>query len=405
MPRQKKTADGDTSTKKRKSTRKAPIHPALKHLEGACVSVDDDTQGQEESELGRGTGARFMLYRVGPKSVCQGRRLYLHTFHYSPSLEEIRELFGGGEFWIQIYENGAYSKGRPRIVIEGDPKVLKGDSPEKVLDALPVSPDPVVNVLMQTIVQFMDRMAEEIKELKGVAPASVGLNPEKIRELMNAATEAQLTNRLVLMATGAGEASAADTEAVAERRFKTMLDMFKMGIETGREGDSGDGVGGLLNRFAPLLEKLMSSPAVAGAPATPAQVMPVEQGGGPSSPSAPVLNVSGKSDTLATEENRERFERETQGLKTQMLVERLQKGVSDMLDALESDVEYSNSQICGFILATVPKGELAHVQEHLTFDSIRILAQSNPQDQIALDGNRDRVEAVLAELVDILKTE
>lgn len=391
MPRSKKPSDGSTLPEKKKKRQSGSIHPALKHLESACVSVDDDGQGSGESELEGLKGGRFMLHRVGPKSACQGRRLYLHTFHYSPSLEEIKELFGGGEFWIQIYENGSYSKGSPRIIIEGDPKIVTDDSPEKALGTLPVSPDPVVNALMQTVVQFMDRMVEEIKDLKGIVPVSTGLTPEKIRELMNAATEAQLTNRLVLMATGGSDGSpSVDTEAVAERRLKALLDMFKMGIETGREGDGGDGVGGLIGRFAPLLEKLMVSPAMNAV--TPTKV-PAQ-----AAPTAPVIDVSGTAVSPPTEKDREDLERKAQEFKTEMLFRKLQGGVSAMLDALESEVEYDDEQICDFIIAAVPVGELALVRAYLTFDKVRLLLQSSPQDQIALDGNKGRIEGILVEL-------
>jgi len=393
MPRSKKPAAGSTLPAKKKKRQPGAIHPALKHLESACVSVDDDGRGSGESELEGLKGGRFMLHRVGPKSACQGRRLYLHTFHYSPSLDEIKELFGGGEFWIQIYENGSYSKGSPRIIIEGDPKIVTDNSPDKALDALPVSHDPVVNALMQTVVQFMDRMVEEIKELKGVVPASTGLNPEKIRELMNAATEAQLTNRLVLMATGGSDGSSAvDAESVAERRLKSLLDMFKMGIETGREGDGGgDGMGGLISRFAPLLEKMMVSPAVNAAVPTPAQTR--------TAPTAPIIDVTEAAVSPPTEKDREDLERKAQEFKTEMLFRKLQGGVGAMLDALESEVEYDDKQICGFIIAAVPVEELALVRTYLTFDKVRLLSQSNPQDQIALDGNKARIERILVELV------
>jgi len=392
MPRSKNPADGSTSPKTKKKRQPGSIHPSLKHLESACVSVDSDGQGSGESELEGLTGTRFMLHRVGPKSACQGRRLYLHTFHYSPSLEEIKELFGGGEFWIQIYENGSYSKGSPRIIIEGDPKIVTEDSPEKALGTLPVSPDPIVNALMQTLMQFMDRMVEEIRELKGVAPVSTGLSPEKIRELMNAATEAQLTNRLILMATGGSEGSSAvEAESVTERRLKSLLDMFKMGIETGREGVGGDGMGGLIGKFAPLLEKMMVSPAVNAVrpTAVPTQAAPV----------APIVDVSQTAVSQPTEKDREDLERKAQEFKTEMLIQKLQSGVGSMLDALESEVEYDDKQVCDFIIAAVPVEELALVREYLTFDKVRLLSQSNPQDQIYLDMNRVRVKGVLVELM------
>jgi len=366
-------------------------------MQDACVSVDDGSQDLADSELANKTGERFMVYRVGPKSVTKGNRLFLHTFDYTPSLEEIKDLFGGGEFWVQVYSNGSYSKGSPRIAIEGDPKILKDNSPEKVLDSLPVSSDPVVNVLMQTVVQFMDRMVEEIKELKGVARTSTGLNAEKIKELMNVATEAQLTNKLVLMATGAGESSAADKEAIADRRLKALLDMFKMGIETGRESDGGDESAGLLGKFAPLLEKLLASPLMGNVPGPGLggiAMPPPSQ----NIPSAPIIDVSGTSDASTIESHREKLESETQEYKTQMLVQNLLKGVSAMLDALESDVEYSDSQICDFIMAATPIEELSLVRTHLTFDKVRLLMQSNPQDQIALDSNKTRVDAILSEL-------
>lgn len=401
MPRQKTTPDKEIPSKK-KRPRKGSIHPSLGHLKASCLSVDDGTQDLAGSELSNATGERFMVYRVGPKSVTKGNRLFLHTFEYAPSIDEIKELFGGGEFWVQVYSNGSYSKGSPRIAIEGAPKILSETSAEKVLDTLPVSSDPVVNVLMQTLMQFMDRMVGEIKDLKAGSPVSSGLNPEKVRELMNAATEAQLTNRLIVMATGGGQASPADADEVAERRLKTMLDIFKMGIDTARDGGGGGGdgdgggFGGLLNRFAPLLEKLMTSPAM-NAAIKP--VAPHDQSAVDTVPTSPVIDVSEVADPAMIEKDRENLEGKTQEFKTQMLTQRLQDGIGAMLDAFESDHEYDDEQICDFIMGAVSTEELAFVRTYLTFDKVRLLAQSNPQDQIALDSNQARVEMVLAKLV------
>jgi hypothetical protein len=403
MSRNGKKIDDGASPKKKPRTRKPKIHPGLAHLASACVGIEDGTETLESSELAGVSADRCMLYRVGPKSVTNGRRVFLHTFGYYPEIDEIKEMFGGGEFWVQVYSNGGYAGGSPRIAIEGEPKLLKDGSPGGVLGALPSSSDPVVNVLMQTLVPFMDRMLGEIKELKSASAGSTGLNPEKIKELMNAATEAQLTNKLILMATGTGESSAADTEAIAERRLKALLDMFKMGIETGRDGDSGDGAAGILGRFAPLLEKLITTPLTGNVnrPAhipdrRPAAVTPV---GVQAAPEAPVIDVSKTIDPSVMEKDREKLEGETQEFKTQMLVQNLQKGISAMLDAIESEVEYDDKQICDFVMAVVPIGELSLVRTYLTFDKVRLLVQSNPQDQIALDGNQVRVEIVLAELV------
>lgn len=398
MPRQKKSPDKNTPSKKKKP-RKVSIHPKLAHLAGACIGVEDGTETLAESELAGLTADRCLLYRVGPKSVTNGKRVFLHTFGYYPEITEIKELFGGGEFWVQVYSDGGYAGGSPRIAIEGEPKLITESSPGKALDSLPSSSDPVVNVLMQTLMQFMDRMVEEIKELKAGSPVSSGLNPEKVRELMNAATEAQLTNRLVLMATGGGQASPVDADEVAERRLKTMLDIFKMGIDTARDGGGdgggGGGFGGLLNRFAPLLEKLVANSAMSS-PSRP--VVSPEAAGVKSIPTAPIIDVSEASDPAAIEKDRENLEGQTQEFKTQMLVERLQSGISAMLDALESGNEYDDGQICGFIMGAVPVEELALVRTYLTFEKVRMLVQSHPEDQIALDSHKARVEVVLAEL-------
>jgi hypothetical protein len=253
---------------------------------------------------------------------------------------------------------------------------------------------------MQTLMQFMDRMVEEIKELKAGSPVASGLNPEKVRELVNAATEAQLTNRLILMATGGGQASPVDADEVAERRLKTMLEIFKMGIDTAKDGGGGEGdgggFGGLLNRFAPLLEKMVASSAM-NAPIKP--VGPPGQAAVDTIPTSPVIDVSEVSDPAAIEKDRENLEGQTQEFKTQMLVQRLQNGISAMLDAFESNNEYDDDQVCDFIMGAVSTEELALVRTYLTFNKVRLLSQSNPQDQIALDSNQARVEMVLAKLV------
>jgi hypothetical protein len=399
MPRQKKTPDKNNPPKK-KRPRKGSIHPKLAHLAGACIGVEDGAGTLAESELAGITADRCLLYRVGPKSVTNGKRVFLHTFGYYPEISEIKELFGGGEFWVQVYSDGGYAGGSPRIAIEGEPKLISESSPGKALDSLPSSSDPVVNVLMQTLMQFMDRMVEEIKELKADSPVASGLNPEKVRELVNAATEAQLTNRLILMATGGGQASPVDADEVAERRLKTMLDIFKMGIDAARDGGDGEttggGFGGILNRFAPLLEKLVANSAMNAAikPVGPPGQAVVD-----TIPTAPVIDVSEVSDPAAIEKDRENLEGKTQEFRTEMLIQRLRNGVSAMLDAFESDNEYDDEQICDFIMGAVPTEELALVRTYLTFDKVRMLSTSNAPDQIALDSNRDRVEIVLAKLV------
>ena len=140
----------------------------------------------------------------------------------------------------------------------------------------------------------------------------------------------------------------------------------------------------------------MTSPAMTAAIKPGA---PHDQSAVDTVPTSPVIDVSEVADPAMIEKDRENLEGKTQEFKTQMLTQRLQDGIGAMLDAFESDHEYDDEQICDFIMGAVSTEELAFVRTYLTFDKVRLLAQSNPQDQIALDSNQARVEMVLAKLV------
>jgi len=398
MPRKQDSAGNGTPREKtRKKKKDQTIHPSLDHMRSACVSIDDGEQKLSESELANTSGDRFMLYRVGPKSITKGMRLYLQTFNYTPTLDEIKELYGGGEFWIQVFSNGSYAEGSPRIAIEGEPKVVQDVTPGKEIDALPQSSDPVVNILMQTVMQFQERIVAEIKDIRSMGAQSSGLTPDRLRDLIAVATEAQLTNQLVLMATGTGDKSAdADREAMVDRRLKSTLEIFKMGFEAANQRDGGDGSDGFLGSVGPLIEKIVSGPLMGNVPTdhadprtgivtVPGQVAAADQA------TAAAIYPS------QTEKDRIELEAKINENRKGAAVAKLRKAVCAMLDAFEADTDYKDEEVCRFVLKVVNPDELWAISQHarIDFDNVRGLMEHDPANQISLDDNRDRVEAIL----------
>ena len=391
MPQSKPQADNGTPEKKPGRKRKGAIHPSLKHLESACIDVDDGGKNLGESELANSGGDRFMLYRVGPKDVTKGRRIYLHTFDYTPTLEEIQKLFGGGEFWIQVFSNNGYAQGSPRIAIEGEPKIVKAESAEKMLETLPTSSDPIVNVLMQ----FMERLVDQMQEIRTGNQQAGGLTPERLRELVAVAQESQLTNQLIGMATSGPQSGSPDADAIAEKRFHSMLEVFKLGMETGRQSDGGGDTAGGLGSFAPLLEKLLSSPLLNQNPTAARQPGGSVERPGP----APVTaTAAGAGDLAKLEADRAALESKVIEVRQDVLIQKLQRAIQTMLSAFEADVEYTDDQICGFVLQVLSVDEVRLVASYLTFEQVKAITVSLPEDQIALDNHKERVESILSEL-------
>lgn len=383
-------------TPKQKRSKKPRLHASLQHLASDAVPVDD-------TELFPGAGLQdsmlsYLIYRIGPKSVTLGKRVYLGKFWEAPDAESIKAQYGGGEYHIAVHDKGRLVKGSARIMIAGEPITESHASDVTSLGDLPTSSDPVVNILVKQVEKLTERLLTGRRESNAIAPRQddSAFTPESFERMLNIARKSRYTDLVMQTALGGETASPTISEKVISDRMTAMLEMLKMGMELGQNKEPTES-GGLMELIAPLVQKILANnplqaPAVrpVGVTATGAVgIADVQAGSVPSRAADPANNVE-------IDQNRERLETDVAERRLEVLAQKLSKAVTVMLSAIESETIYTDVQILGFIYNVILLEELSMISDYLTFDHVRQLMRNEPEDQISLDNNKERVESVLA---------
>lgn len=393
MPKAKPSVDRPPDKRKVARPRKPKLHPSLRHLTPIATPVDDQSLfpgGDLESGM-----LNYLIYRVGPKSITHGKRVYLDKQWEVPDAESLKARFGGGEFHVVVHADGRLVKGSARIVIEGEPKIESQAGDSAALGDLPVSSDPVVNMLVQQVERLTERLLTEMRDLKAERRQpradDSAFNPENFKKMLSIARESRYTDMLMQTALGGESAAPTISEKVISDRLSSMLEMLKMGMEYGQDKEPAESEG-LMGLLAPLLQKILAGNAM-----QPPGVKPVETTNIVTGNTAPVPSLAtGASDAVDIDKNRIELETNVTEMRMEVLFQKLSTAVSVMLSAIESDVDYSIDQIVEFIEKTISFDELKIIDSYLTFDNVRKLMVSEPDDQISLDNNRERVESILS---------
>jgi len=391
MPEAKPSKDHSPDKRKTTRTRKPKLHSTLQHLSPIATPVDDTTlfpSGDFDGGM-----LNYLIYRVGPKSVTQGRRVYLTKTWEIPDAESLKARFGGGEFHIVVHDKGRLVKGSARVVIEGEPKIESQSGDSATLGDLPVSSDPVVNMLVQQVEKLTERLLTEMQDLRAARVPSAedsAFNPENFKKMLGIARESRYTDMLMQTALGGDSSSPTISEKVISDRLSSMLEMLKMGMEYGQEKEPAES-GGLMALFAPLLQKILASSEMQSPGVKPVEAADIAAG-----TTAPVPSRAiGASNDIDVDKGRIELETNVTEMRQEMLTQKLSTAVGVVLDALESETEYSTDQVVAFVTKTISIEELSSIHSYLTFDNIRRLVELIPDDQISLDNNKEKVEAVL----------
>ncbi|HNQ49498.1 MAG TPA: hypothetical protein PKI22_08805 [Hydrogenophilus thermoluteolus] len=199
-----------------------------------------------EAAVAAGPGVNVFLYRIAPKTKNVTEDAYLARYDAPPSLDSIREDFGGGTFRLRLLVAGKMTGNSARFSIEGRPRFVEGEEPIRGAGAGAGDDDRVA------------RLEAKIRELESSRGA--GGMDEEVREILK-------TVRLEKIARAAAGTGASESPMKMLRELLDLLDM--------RGGDDEDETPG--DPIAMIVERLLTSGALGGplggaAPAAPARV-------------------------------------------------------------------------------------------------------------------------------------
>ena len=371
--------------RRRKQARdKAELHPALAHFgSGAEVVELSDDASLKDTELAGSDAVDILVFRTEPREYSGPPHQYLETYDTPPTLKLLRDRFGGGKYLIRVHKDGKFQKGAATIVIAGPPRVV----PLETIDKEPVpgaggTGGQVSDVVLSMVERMRTEMLEAIARISGDGqPKSAALDAAGLSELVDMANRKMVETRILAGILPAAQPAAAPESSNITDFLKLGLEIFKAGAEFGPK--EADGSSGMLGMLQPLLQRLLTP-----APAEkPGPVVPI--------PGHDPLAGAG-AEPVDVESQRRQLETESAEARKAAVIEKLKHGVGLMLSAIESDVDYTDRQVCEKIRQIISQPEIDALGDGLTFDNVYGLMRDEPEDQIVLDEHKESVTRILA---------
>ena len=379
-----KKTDQKPKRRRKQNRDKADVHPLLASLgsDSEAVAFADDADLQD-TELGGTKAVDIMVFRTEPREYTGPPHQYLETFDTPPTLKLLRDRFGGGKYLVRVYADGRYQKGARTVVIAGPPRVV----PVETIDKEPVpgagaTAGQVSDVVLALVERMRTETLEAIARISGDGqPKSAALDAAGLSELVDMANRKMVETRILSGLIPVTQPTAAPESSNITDFLKLGLEIFKAGAEFGPK--EADGSSGMLGMLQPLLQRLL-----APAPAEkPGPVMPI--------PAHDPLAGAG-SEPVDVEAQRRQVETQSAEARKVAVIEKLKNAVRLMLTAIESEVDYTDDQVCEKIRQVISQAEIAALGDGLTFDNVYGLMRDEPEDQIVLDEHKDSVTRILA---------
>lgn len=375
--------DGKPKRRRKQARDKAELHPALAHFgSGAEVVELSDDLTLKETEVAGAEAVDILVFRTEPREYSGPPHQYLETYDTPPTLKLLRDRFGGGKYLIRVYKDGRFQKGAATIVIAGAPKVVPVETIDKEpAPGVTTSGGQVSDVVLAMVERMRTDMLEAIARITGVVqPKNVALDAAGLSELVDMANRKMVETRILATVLPGGQPTpVAESSNIADF-LKLGLEIFKAGAEFGPK--EADGSSGLLGMLEPLLQRLLT-PAPAEKPGT---VLPI---------STPDPLAGAGSEPVDVEAQRRQVETQSADARKAAVVEKLKNAVRLMLTAIESDVDYTDRQVCEKIQQIISQAEIDALGDGLTFDNVYGLMRDEPEDQIVLDEHKESVTRIL----------
>lgn len=377
-------ADVKPKRRKKQNRDKASLHPALAHFgtDAEVVEFSDD-ESLQDTQLGGSKAADIIVSRTEPREYSGPPHQYLDTFDTVPSLKLLKDRFGGGKYLIRVHQDGRFQKGAATVVIAGPPKVVPVDT----IDKEPVpgaggTAGQVSDVVLSMVERMRTEMLEAISRITGDGqPKGAALDAAGLSDLVDMANRKMVETRILSGLLPVAQPTATPESSNIGDFLKLGLEIFKAGAEFGPK--EADGSSGMLGMLQPLLQRLLAPAPVE----KPGQVVPI--------PVHDPLAAAG-SEPVDVEAQRRQVETQSAEARKVAVIQKLKSAVRLMLSAIESEVDYSDGQVCEKILQVISQTEIGALGDGLSFDNVYGLMRDEPEDQIVLDEHKDSVTRILA---------
>lgn len=372
--------------RRRKQNRdKASLHPALAHFgtDAEVVEFSDD-ESLQDTQLGGSKAADIIVSRTEPREYSGPPHQYLDTFDTVPSLKLLKDRFGGGKYLIRVHQDGRFQKGAATVVIAGPPKVVPVDTIEKgPVPGAGGTGGQVSDVVLALVERMRTETLEAIERIsKDGQPKSAALDAAGLSDLVDMANRKMVETRILSGLLPVAQPTAApESSSNISELLKLGLEIFRAGAEFGPK--EADGSSGMLGMLEPLLRKVLTPAPVE----KPGQVVPL--------PDRNPLAGAG-AEPVDVEAQRRQVETQSAEARKVAVIQKLKSAVRLMLTAIESEVDYSDSQVCEKVLQVVSQAEMDALGDGLSFDNVYGLMRDEPEDQIVLDEHKDSVTRILA---------
>lgn len=383
--------DDKKPKRRRKQSRdKAELHPAFAHFgSGAEVVELSDDASLKDTQLAGSEAMDILVFRTEPREYSGPPHQYLDTFDTPPTLKLLRDRFGGGKYLIRGYKDGRFQKGAATVVIAGPPKVVTVPIPEK-------EPDPGVTLtgdrVSDTVLDVVERMRTEIIDAIASAgrdgqPKNAGLDAAGLSELVDMANRKMVETTILSRILPVTQPAPAQESSNIADFLKLGLEIFKAGAEFGPK--EADGSTSMVDMLKPLLQRILA-PAPAEVPPT---VLP-SSSRDPLAGKDPVYTDAG-GEPVDVEAQRRQVEAHSAEARKAAVVERLKSAVRLMLTAIESEVGYTDTQVCEKIRQVISQLQIDALGDGLSFDNVHGLMRDEPGEQILLDEHKEGVTRIL----------
>lgn len=370
--------------RRRKQNRdKAALHPVLAHFGSGAEAVElSDDASLKETELAGSEAVDILVFRTEPREYSGPPHQYLETYDTAPTLKLLRDRFGGGKYLIRVHKDGHFQKGAATVVIAGPPKAVSVETTEKEpVPGAGTDGGQVSDVVLAMVERMRGEMLEAIKKIQGDGqPKSTTLDAAGLSELIDMANRKRLESQLLTGLFPPVQTAPSENSSIGDF-LKLGLEIFKAGAEFGPK--EADGSSGLLGMLQPLIQRL-----IAPVPAEkPGQVLPI--------PGHDPLAGAG-AEPVDVEAQRRQVEANSTEERKAVVIAKLKHAVHLMLTAIESEVEYTDAEVCDKVRQIVTQPEIDALGSGLSFENVYGLMRDEPGEQIALDEHKDSVTRILA---------
>ncbi len=373
--------------RRRKQDRdKAELHPALAYFgSGAEVVELSDDASLKDTELAGSEAVDILIFRTEPREYSGPPHQYLETYDTPPSLKLLRDRFGGGKYLIRVHKDGKFQKGAATVVIAGAPKVVPVETIDK--EPVPGAVTPggqVSDVVLAMVERMRTETLEAIERIpRDGQPKSGALDAAGLGDLVDMANRKMVETRILSGLLPVAQPTAAPESSNISDFLKLGLEIFKAGAEFGPK--EADGSSGMLGMLQPLLQRLL---APAPAPKTD-QVEPIR--------AVPILRdlASAVAEPVDVEAQRRQVEAQSADARKAAVIEKLRNAVRLMLTAIESEIEYTDTEVCDKVRQIITQPEIDALGDGLTFENVYGLMREEPDEQIVLDEHKESVTRIL----------